>query len=132
VKFVVPNNVDVYLHDTPADALFNSNDRTFSHGCVRVEKPFELAEWVLAGQKEWTPERIQAAMGQAREQHVALRRPIPVYLDYATAWVEADGRISFRDDVYGHDAWQFKLLPPSAPPPPQVAANAAQSGSRGR
>jgi murein L,D-transpeptidase YcbB/YkuD len=132
VKFVFPNNFDVYLHDTPADALFNANDRTFSHGCVRVEKPFELAQWVLAGQKDWTPERIETAMHQGREQHVALKRPIPVYLVYATAWVEADGRVSFRDDVYGHDARQFKLLPPSAPPT-LVAANApANAGSRGR
>lgn len=133
VKFVFPNNFDVYLHDTPADALFNSNDRTFSHGCVRVEKPLELAEWVLAGQPEWTEEKIKTAMFSDQEQHVALKRAIPVYLVYATAWVDPDGRISFRDDVYGHDARQMKLLPPSAPPPPLVAANAAANeGSRGK
>jgi murein L,D-transpeptidase YcbB/YkuD len=120
VKFVFPNNFDVYLHDTPADQLFASTTRSFSHGCVRVEKPFELAQWVLAGQSEWTPERIQAAMQAGREQHVALKTPIPVYLVYATAWVEADGRVQFREDVYGHDAKQLKLLPPS-PAAPMVA-----------
>jgi murein L,D-transpeptidase YcbB/YkuD len=119
VKFVFPNNFDVYLHDTPADELFTSVARSFSHGCVRVEKPFELARWVLAGQPEWTPDRIQAAMQSGREQHVALRDAIPVYLVYATAWVEPDGRVGFRDDVYGHDARQLKLLPAS--PAPKLA-----------
>jgi murein L,D-transpeptidase YcbB/YkuD len=122
VKFVFPNNFDVYLHDTPADQLFTNTTRSFSHGCVRVEKPSELARWVLAGQKEWTPEKIQAAMQAGREQHVALKEPIPVYLVYATAWVEPDARVSFRHDVYGHDARQLKLLPP---PPPLVASASA-------
>jgi murein L,D-transpeptidase YcbB/YkuD len=121
VKFVFPNNFDVYLHDTPADQLFASTTRSFSHGCVRLEKPFELAQWVLSGQSQWTPERIQAAMQAGREQHVALKSPIPVYLVYATAWVEPDGRVDFREDVYGHDAKQMKLLPPS-PAPPRVAS----------
>src|SRR5262245_44201715 len=115
VKFVFPNNFDVYLHDTPAGQLFSSTTRSFSHGCVRVEKPLELAEWVLAGQPEWTPERIEEAMHAGRERHVALKSAIPVYLVYATAWVEPDGRVSFRDDVYGHDARQLKLLPPGSP-----------------
>ncbi|HET8644123.1 MAG TPA: L,D-transpeptidase family protein [Vicinamibacteria bacterium] len=122
VKFIFPNNFDVYLHDTPADALFSSRDRSFSHGCVRVEKPFELAQWVLAGQAEWTPERIREAMEARRERHVALKDSLPVYIVYATAWSEPDGRVSFRDDLYGHDAKQMKLLPPS-PPAARVASN---------
>jgi murein L,D-transpeptidase YcbB/YkuD len=131
VKFIFPNNFDVYLHDTPADQLFATNERTFSHGCVRVEKPEELARWVLRGQEEWTPERIQAAMRAGREKHVAVKDPIPVYLVYATAWVEGDGSVSFRDDVYGHDRKQIKLLPPS-PPPVQVAQASAPAAARGR
>jgi L,D-transpeptidase YcbB len=123
VKFVFPNNFDVYLHDTPADTLFASTTRSFSHGCVRVEKPFELAQWVLAGQSQWTPERIQAAMQAGKEQHVALKKAIPVYLVYATAWVGPDGLVDFRDDIYGHDGRQMKLLPPS--PPPAMVASAA-------
>jgi murein L,D-transpeptidase YcbB/YkuD len=130
VKFVFPNNFDVYLHDTPADQLFASTTRSFSHGCVRVEKPYELAQWVLAGQKDWTPERIQAAMRAGREQHVALKDAIPVYLVYATSWVEPDGRVSFRQDIYGHDAKQMKLLPPSPAAP--MVASATASGTRGR
>jgi murein L,D-transpeptidase YcbB/YkuD len=112
VKFIFPNTFDVYLHDTPADRLFDTNERTFSHGCVRVEQPAELARWVLRGQPEWTPERIQAAMDARSERHVAVADPVPVYLVYATAWVE-EGVVNFRDDVYGHDARQLRLLPPS-------------------
>jgi L,D-transpeptidase YcbB len=132
VKFIFPNNFDVYLHDTPADALFANTARNFSHGCVRVEKPYELAQWVLRGQPGWTPEKIQAAMAAGREQHVPVKNAVPVYLVYATAWAEPDGRVSFRHDVYGHDARQMKLLPPSAPPPPRVAVAANSDGTRGQ
>jgi murein L,D-transpeptidase YcbB/YkuD len=132
VKFIFPNNFDVYLHDTPADALFANTARNFSHGCVRVEKPYELAQWVLRGQPDWTPEKIQAAMAAGRERHVPVKKAVPVYLVYATAWAEPDGRVSFRHDVYGHDARQMKLLPPSAPPSPLVAAAATSEGTRGQ
>jgi murein L,D-transpeptidase YcbB/YkuD len=125
VKFIFPNNFDVYLHDTPADSLFGRVERDYSHGCVRVEKPFELAQWVLAHQEDWTPERIRAAMEAGEEKHVALKEAIPVYLVYATAWVDPDGTVRFAEDVYGHDATQERLLPPSPPPaPPQrIASN---------
>jgi murein L,D-transpeptidase YcbB/YkuD len=125
VKFVFPNNFDVYLHDTPADSLFGRVERDYSHGCVRVEKPFELARWVLRHQPEWTPERIQAAMDSGEERHVALETPVPVYLVYATTWVDPDGALRFAEDVYGHDATQDRLLPPSPPPaaPQRVASN---------
>ena len=116
VKFIFPNNFDVYLHDTPADSLFGRVARDESHGCVRVEKPFELAQWVLRHQPDWTPERIQAAMHSGQEKHVALKQKIPVYLVYETAWVEADGTLRFADDLYGHDAAQERLLPPSPAP----------------
>jgi murein L,D-transpeptidase YcbB/YkuD len=112
VKFVFPNKFDVYLHDTPADSLFEQVERDFSHGCVRVEKPVELAQWVLRDQSEWTPEKIQAAMHAGREQHVALKRRIPVYIVYATAWVDeaGGGRLNFRPDIYGHDKKHLALL----------------------
>jgi murein L,D-transpeptidase YcbB/YkuD len=123
VKFMFPNQFDVYLHDTPADALFERARRDFSHGCVRVERPFALAQWVLSGQTEWTPEKIEAAMNAGDERHVALARKVPVYIVYQTVWVEADGSVRFVDDVYGHDARQLRLLKPSAPPvPPQRVA----------
>jgi len=123
VKFMFPNQFDVYLHDTPADSLFERVQRDFSHGCVRVERPFALAQWVLQGQAEWTPARIEAAMKSGEEQHVALARKVPVYIVYQTAWVNPDGTVRFAEDLYGHDARQLQLLEPAAaePPPQRVA-----------
>jgi murein L,D-transpeptidase YcbB/YkuD len=128
VKFLFPNQFDVYLHDTPADALFSRVERDYSHGCVRLEKPFEMAEWVLKDRPEWTPEKIKAAMDGGREQHVALKQHIPVYIVYQTVWVDDDGSVEFRDDVYGHDAQQQKVLP--APPLPGIQV--AEQGSHSR
>ena len=119
VKFMFPNKFDVYLHDTPADSLFRRVQRDFSHGCVRVEKPEELAAWVLSGQEEWTGEKIRAAMFSGQERHVALKRKVPVYIVYQTVWVEGDGKVRFAEDVYGHDARQILLLDPSARPAPR-------------
>ena len=116
VKFMFPNQFDVYLHDTPADALFARVERDYSHGCVRIEKPFEMAQWVLQDRPEWTPEKIQAAMSSGREQQVALKHHIPVYIVYETVWVDEDGTVEFRDDVYGHDARQERILPASPIP----------------
>ncbi len=104
VKFVFPNDENVYLHDTPAPQLFGRTRRDFSHGCVRVEDPAALAEWALEGEGDWTRERIEAAMNGARSQRVTLRRPIQVILFYVTAVVmPEDGTVHFADDVYGHD-----------------------------
>jgi murein L,D-transpeptidase YcbB/YkuD len=118
VKFMFPNQFDVYLHDTPADSLFNAAQRGFSHGCVRVERPRALAQWVLAGQAEWTPEKIDAAMRSGQEQHVALARKVPVYIVYQTVWVDGDGIVHFATDLYGHDERQLGLIAPAAPRPP--------------
>jgi len=121
VKFLFPNKFDVYLHDTPAGSLFAKLERDFSHGCVRVEKPVDLARWVLRDQPEWTAPRIDAAMHAGREQHVALERRIPVYIVYATAWVDEEGRLNFRDDLYGHDARQRAMLGLGGPRSTRVA-----------
>jgi murein L,D-transpeptidase YcbB/YkuD len=110
VKFMFPNQFDVYLHDTPADSLFARASRSFSHGCVRLERPLALAEYVLADQPEWTPGRIQEAMHAQVERIVKLRKPLPVYLGYWTARVSADGIVQFRPDVYGIDGRQLDLL----------------------
>ena len=110
VKFMFPNSYNVYLHDTPADSLFARATRSFSHGCVRVEQPEQLARYVLGDQPEWTPERISQAMRAGAEKHVKLTRPIPVYLGYWTARVSSDGLVQFRDDLYGIDARQTTLL----------------------
>ena len=109
VKFMFPNRFSVYLHDTPARALFQQSKRTLSHGCVRVEKPVELAEYVLDGQQGWNEERIRQAMdatdsaGRAAEgRTVRLEHPVPVYLVYLTAFM-SNGVLNFRDDPYGKD-----------------------------
>jgi L,D-transpeptidase YcbB len=104
VKFMCPNQFDVYLHDTPADHLFQQRLRTFSHGCIRVERPEELANYLLRGKREWTPERIAAAMDSAREEVVGLPKPVAVHILYWTAWVDDSGRLQLRPDYYGLDA----------------------------
>jgi murein L,D-transpeptidase YcbB/YkuD len=86
-----------------------------------VEKPVELAQWVLRDQPEWTSERIAAAMHAGQERHVALPRRIPVYIVYATAWVDEKGQLNFADDLYGHDTRQRALLGMSRPGSARVA-----------
>ena len=104
VKFVFPNDYNVYLHGTPAPQLFSRHRRDFSHGCVRVEDPVGLAEWALKEQPEWTRERILAAMNANQPRQVNLTRPIQVILYYITAVVmPEDETIHFAEDIYGHD-----------------------------
>ena len=111
VKFIFPNDANVYLHDTPATRLFGQARRDFSHGCVRVEDPVGLAHWVLKNQPGWTRERIQAAMAGAAPMRVDLARPLPVILFYMTAMaVPADQTIHFASDIYGHDAKLVRAL----------------------
>ena len=111
VKFIFPNAHNVYLHDTPADALFAKQVRALSHGCVRVEQPTKLARYLLRDRKEWDEDRIDAAMHAGRENHVKLSAPIPVYLLYMTARAShSDGAVHFTDDIYGYDAQQGKAF----------------------
>ena len=110
VKFMFPNQFNVYLHDTPTDSLFSRASRSFSHGCVRLEQPLALARYVLEDQPEWTEENIVRAMEAGEEKHVKVKRPIPVYLGYWTARISSDGQLQFREDVYGIDARQTALL----------------------
>jgi murein L,D-transpeptidase YcbB/YkuD len=110
VKFMFPNQFNVYLHDTPADSLFARASRSLSHGCVRLEAPAKLAEYVLREQSEWTAERIAQAMAGTDELIVKLKVPVPVYLGYWTARVGRDGSVEFRKDVYGIDRRQTVKL----------------------
>jgi murein L,D-transpeptidase YcbB/YkuD len=115
VKFVFPNDANVYLHSTPAPQLFSQSRRDFSHGCVRVEDPVALAEWALKGENGWTRDRIIAAMDGLRPLQVNLTRPIQVILFYVTAAVMPDdGSIHFAQDIYGHDAKLDRALRRSA------------------
>lgn len=104
VKFIFPNKDDVYLHDTPANALFSKSRRDFSHGCVRVENPQKLAEFALKNQDNWNPETIQLAMNTPKTQRVLLKKPIPVLFFYTTAFFDQYGNLEFYPDIYGQDA----------------------------
>jgi L,D-transpeptidase YcbB len=117
VKFLFPNSYNVYMHDTPAPELFARSRRDFSHGCIRLEKPADLAAWVLRDNPGWTPERIHAAMNGAQSQQVNLAQPIPVLIVYATVIVLEDGLVHFYDDIYGHDASLEKVLAKGYPYP---------------
>ena len=102
IKFIFPNNDNIYLHHTPTPQLFKRDRRDFSHGCIRVEEPVALAKFVLADEPEWTEERIVQAMTKGRSATLQLREPFPVVIAYTTAVVR-DGRIHFFPDIYGQD-----------------------------
>jgi murein L,D-transpeptidase YcbB/YkuD len=104
VKFIFPNKDDVYLHGTPANALFSKSRRDFSHGCVRVEEPELLAEFALKNQDEWTKEAIQLAMKSDKTERVLLKKSIPVLFFYMTSFIDQDEKLVFYPDIYGHDA----------------------------
>jgi len=110
VVFRFPNKHNVYLHATPATELFSKSRRDFSHGCIRAEKPVQLAAWVLRDQPEWTPDRIAAATNGKKTIQVTLDRTIPVLIVYATAVVSGSGEVRFFEDIYGQDAELERLL----------------------
>jgi L,D-transpeptidase YcbB len=114
VKFMFPNDFAVYLHDTPAQALFDERTRAASHGCVRVADPAALAEFVLAARPEWPAARIRETLAAGRRVRVNLRRAIPVYLVYLTVF-DRNGQINFRPDPYDRDALLIRALGPVPP-----------------
>lgn len=103
VKFLFPNEHNIYLHDTPSKSLFAESKRAFSHGCIRIQEPVRLAKYLLKDYPEWTDEKIEAAMNRDKEQQVSLKERIPVFIAYFTSWVDASGRLHFREDIYKHD-----------------------------
>lgn len=117
IKFMFPNKFDVYLHDTPARALFKKTKRSSSSGCIRVEKPIELAEYLLRDDPKWTHEEILAAINSNKRQVVLIREPIAVHVLYRTAWVDEDDTIHFRDDIYGRDKMLDEALNERPPSP---------------
>jgi murein L,D-transpeptidase YcbB/YkuD len=110
IKFKFPNRFHVYMHDTPARALFAKPRRAFSHGCVRLERPADLAAYLLRDDPTWTVERVEKAMQGGQHRYVNLRQPIDVHLIYQTAWVDEDGRVQFRPDIYGLDKTHQDVL----------------------
>ena len=103
VKFIFPNSNNIYMHDSPAKSLFNEENRSFSHGCIRVAKPRELAISILADDPNWNPEKIDLAMNAGKEQSYTLKKTLPVYIGYFTAWVDQEGLLNFRKDIYSRD-----------------------------
>jgi murein L,D-transpeptidase YcbB/YkuD len=104
VKFLFPNENDVYLHDTPSRNLFGRDQRALSHGCVRVENPEALAQWVLRGETDWSQERIAAGLKQTKPLQANLQQAIPVFMLYHTVTVGEDGEVHFWKDLYKQDA----------------------------
>jgi murein L,D-transpeptidase YcbB/YkuD len=117
VKFIFPNSYNVYMHDTPAQEFFAKSRRDFSHGCIRLEKPADLAVWVLRDNPGWDLNRVRAAMNGSPNQQVNLAHPIPVLILYGTVIVTEDGIVHFYDDIYGHDAALEKVLAKGYPYP---------------
>jgi len=101
IKFMFPNPYSVYLHDTPTRGLFAASKRAFSHGCVRVENPFALAETVLGPDSGWSEEKVKRLVGGG-ERYIYLPEPLPIHIEYFTAFVDDDGHLQMRDDVYGY------------------------------
>ncbi len=122
IKFMFPNKYDIYLHSTPAVQLFDRNKRDFSHGCIRLQDPEKLADWVLRDDPDWTPEKIHDAMENGQDNHtVPLKKPIPVVIFYATALVVGQGpeqgQVHFYDDIYGYDKDMEGVLAQGMPYP---------------
>ncbi len=110
VKFLFPNSNSIYLHDTPSKSLFNEEKRAFSHGCIRLEKPIELAYLLVKDDKSWTMEKLNKAFHSEKEIWYTLKNKIPVYIGYFTSWVDDEGDIHFYDDVYSRDQCLINYL----------------------
>jgi murein L,D-transpeptidase YcbB/YkuD len=119
VKFMFPNQYDIYLHSTPAVSLFERTRRDFSHGCIRVQKPADLATWVLQDQGgDWNLDKVQAAMNSGPDNRtVSLKTPLPIVIFYLTATVSEDGQTHFFDDIYGYDSDMQKVFEKGPPYP---------------
>jgi murein L,D-transpeptidase YcbB/YkuD len=115
LKFVFPNKYDIFLHDTPYQEDFAKTARAFSHGCIRAEKPIELAAWVLRGKPGWDLKQILAAIDAGEERTVKLAEPLNVHFLYSTAWMGDDRTVQFRPDIYERDK---KLTEALAAKPP--------------
>ena len=117
VKFIMPNDYQVYLHDTPSKTLFDRTRRDASHGCIRLGDPFALAKFLLRDQPEWTDDKIRSAMNAGEPTPVRFLTPTPVYITYATAMARANGDVFFYPDIYGHDRLLDRLLKQGYPYP---------------
>jgi len=115
IKFIFSNKFDVYLHDTPSKQLFERSMRGFSSGCIRIEKPLDLAEYVLKDSPGWSREAVSAAIDTGQLRTIGLARKIPVHLIYMTAGVDSDGRVLFWQDIYQRDPTLDRALKEKLP-----------------
>jgi len=115
IKFLFPNKHSVYLHDTPSRGFFKKAQRNFSHGCIRVEKPLELAEFVLSSNPSWTQNTIQSSINKMKTKTVHLDESITVYILYFTTWVDNEGTVNFHKDIYGLDKTLYNALRTTRP-----------------
>jgi len=110
VKFIFPNSNNIYMHDTPS-TQFDKANRALSHGCIRLEQPEELANYLLKEKGElWTKEKIHTAMYSGNTQNVNLKRQWVVHIVYWTSWVDDNGKVHFSKDIYGYDKAQKEIL----------------------
>ncbi len=103
VKFLFPNSYNIYLHDTPSKSLFNETARAFSHGCIRIEEPAKLAAFLLENTEKWDTASIDAAMHSGNERYVTIKKKVPVFIAYFTSFIDRNGRLNFRKDIYNLD-----------------------------
>lgn len=103
VKFLFPNNYDIYLHDTPNHDLFTQSSRSLSHGCIRISEPKKMAQYLLRNDTAWNSNNIDSSMHLSKERWVTLKKTVPVLIVYFTSWVDKSGTLNFRKDIYGHD-----------------------------
>jgi murein L,D-transpeptidase YcbB/YkuD len=109
IKFIFPNECEIYLHDTPTRHLFGRTRRDFSHGCIRVEKPVELATYLLRKKESWIQKKILAEIKKGKRQVVMLPEPVKVHIFYGTVWVDREGVLQFRNDIYHADEIPYDL-----------------------
>jgi murein L,D-transpeptidase YcbB/YkuD len=117
ILFLFPNKFDVYMHDTPERWLFSQTVRDFSSGCIRIEKPIDLAAYALRDDPSWTKDKIVEAIASGETKVIRLRKPLGVHILYWTTWLGVDGRIQFRQDIYLRDAALFRALEERAAAP---------------
>jgi len=115
IKFMFLNKYHIYLHDTPARPLFEETQRDFSHGCIRIQHPIELAVYLLRNDPRWNRDALLAALDDAEDRSVPLPEPMPIHLLYWTAWADQDGTIEFRRDIHDRDTPLWKALRAPAP-----------------
>lgn len=109
IKFMFPNKFNIYIHDTPSKSLFDRAQRSFSHGCIRAEDPFDLGQ-ALLGSDGWTKDKLEAVRNSGERRVIKLSKPMPVHLTYLTAWVNKDGSVHFRRDIYDRDKVLAKAI----------------------